>query len=172
MIGGGLAGMATVLHLSRAGMDVVCIDGGPVVHDPVGESLDWSAPELLKGIGLSSESLLRGGMATPKRHVILKLLNGSERHYEPGAWLGRAPFHVELSTLHVDRAELGDAVRRVLDLEGIQVVSDRVVRVGRDGRHVVEVQTEKGDTFRAKWFVDASGGSARIFARAFDLPLS
>jgi flavin-dependent dehydrogenase len=48
VIGGGLAGMAASIHLSRAGLRVLCIEADVADTDPVGESLDWSAPDLLK----------------------------------------------------------------------------------------------------------------------------
>ncbi len=47
VIGGGLAGMAACIHLSKAGLRVLCIDAGGIENEAVGESLDWSAPGLL-----------------------------------------------------------------------------------------------------------------------------
>jgi len=87
VIGGGLAGMAASIHLADAGLRVVCIEADPVDADPVGESLDWSAPDLLKRLGLPMELLLEQGIATFKHHVVLKLRDGSERQYIPGEWL-------------------------------------------------------------------------------------
>ena len=55
VIGGGLAGKAASLHLARAGLKVVCIEPQQAVRPPVGESLDWSAPDLLNGLGLSPD---------------------------------------------------------------------------------------------------------------------
>ena len=49
VIGGGLAGMAASIHLADAGLRVVCIEADPVDADPVGESLDWSAPACRNG---------------------------------------------------------------------------------------------------------------------------
>src|ERR1700681_4797884 len=103
VIGGGLAGMAASIHLADAGLRVVCIEANPVDADPVGESLDWSAPDLLKRLGLSKELLLEQGIATIKRHVVLKLADGSQRQYIPGEWLGKPPYNTDLRTLHVDR---------------------------------------------------------------------
>ena len=80
VIGGGLAGMAASIHLADAGLRVVCIEADPIDADPVGESLDWSAPDLLKRLGLPMELLLEQGIATFKHHVVLKLRDGSERH--------------------------------------------------------------------------------------------
>jgi cation diffusion facilitator CzcD-associated flavoprotein CzcO len=44
VIGGGLAGMAASIHLSRAGLRVLCLEPDVTDADSVGESLDWSAP--------------------------------------------------------------------------------------------------------------------------------
>ena len=52
VIGSGIAGMAASIHLAEAGLRVLCIEADPVDSDPVGESLDWSAPDLLKALGL------------------------------------------------------------------------------------------------------------------------
>ena len=169
-MGAGLAGMAAALHLKRAGMRVICIDGEAADADPVGESLDWSAPELLKGLGLPMELLLARGIATSKRHVILKLLDGSERHYMPGDWLARAPFHVELATMHVDRGELGKALREIVQQHGIEVLADRVTDIERNGGRILSVTTQSGRRIVAPWFIDASGNSARLFARMFNVP--
>ena len=122
VIGCGLAGMAACILLARAGLKVLCIEAQLNDNDPVGESLDWSAPALLKSLGLPMEYLLEQGIATCKRHVILRLRDGSEQHYVPGEWLGRAPFHINLRTLHVDRTLLNEALRK---------------RVARNGREVV-----------------------------------
>ena len=72
VIGGGLAGLATSIHLARAGLSVTCVHSDEFRPDPVGESLDWSAPDLLKGIGLPADILVQRGIATIKQHVTLK----------------------------------------------------------------------------------------------------
>src|SRR5208282_500464 len=149
--------MAASIHLSRAGLRVLCVDADPDNRDPVGESLDWSAPDLLKSLGLPMDYLLEQGIATYKRHVVLKLRDGSEQHYIPGEWLGRPPFNIDLRTLHVDRSQLNQAVREIFLGRGIQLVSDRVVHVETDGRLVKAVLTAKGERIVSRWFFDASG---------------
>jgi menaquinone-9 beta-reductase len=57
VLGGGLAGMAASIHLVRAGLRVLCIESQAADRAPVGESLDWSAPELLRDLGLPMQSL-------------------------------------------------------------------------------------------------------------------
>ena len=69
VIGGGLAGMASAIHLAKAGLEVVCIEPAMESGSVVGESLDWSAPELLRALGLPMERLLADEIATYKRHV-------------------------------------------------------------------------------------------------------
>ena len=77
VIGGGLACLATSIHLARAGLSVNCVHSDEFWPDPVGESLDWSAPDLLRGIGLPTDTLVQLGIATLKQHVTLQLLDGS-----------------------------------------------------------------------------------------------
>ena len=98
VIGGGLSGRAAALHLAKAGLKVTCIELAETVRQPVGESLDWSSPELLNALGLPMDELIGTQMATWKRHVILRLPEGAPEHYVPVPWLGRAPFDVELRT--------------------------------------------------------------------------
>src|SRR5277367_71207 len=136
VIGGGLAGMAASIHLASGGLKVLCIEADPLDRDPVGESLDWSAPDLLKALGLPMEYLLQQGIATYKRHVVLKLRDGSEQHYIPGEWLGKPPYNIDLRTLHVDRSQLNQALREIFLARGIGLVSDRVVHVEAAGRLV------------------------------------
>jgi NADPH-dependent 2,4-dienoyl-CoA reductase/sulfur reductase-like enzyme len=45
VIGGGLAGKAASLQLARAGLRIICIEPAESARQPVGELLDWSAPE-------------------------------------------------------------------------------------------------------------------------------
>jgi flavin-dependent dehydrogenase len=167
VIGCGLAGMAACIHLAQAGLKVLCIEARPNDDDPVGESLDWSAPALLKSLGFPMEFLLEQGIATYKRHVILKLRDGSEQHYVPGEWLGRPPFNINLDTLHVDRTLLNQALRkRVLEM-GVTLLCDRVVHVETGGRRVIAIVTEGGERICAPWFLDASGSGSSLFPRLF-----
>jgi menaquinone-9 beta-reductase len=170
VIGGGLAGTAACIHLSKAGLRVLCIE--PDVDDlsSVGESLDWSAPALLQALGLGMEELIDKKIATYKRHVTLKLGDGCDRSYEPGAWLAKPPYNVELRTLHVDRSELNRLLRAIVVSRGVTFLSDRVVTVETDARRVVAVSTQKGHRVSTPWFIDASGSAASLFARAFHLP--
>jgi len=170
VVGGGIAGMAASIHLARAGMTVLCIEAEVADSDPVGESLDWSAPELLRQIGLPMEDLLRDGAATYKRHVILKLLGGAEQHYVPSDWLAKPPFNVELRTIHVDRTRLNRAIREIFLGSGATLLAGKVVRVVPDGDRVGTLLTESGVEVVSRWFVDASGSGCSLFPRTFKLP--
>jgi flavin-dependent dehydrogenase len=170
LIGGGLAGMAASLHLAKAGYQVLCIEADPDSNKIVGESLDWSAPALFDVLGLSMERLMADGIATYKRHVTVRLDDGSSQHYQPGAWLAHPPFNVELRTLHVDRLQLDRALRKIVLSHGVELAADRVVDVEREGGKVTAVSTALGRRIASRWFVDASGSTARLFPRAFQLP--
>src|SRR5580692_7313548 len=77
------------MQLAAAGLRVVCIEPEDAMRQAVGESLDWSAPDLLAALGLPMEGLVNAGLATWKRHVTVKLRDGASEHYVPGAWLAR-----------------------------------------------------------------------------------
>jgi flavin-dependent dehydrogenase len=170
VIGGGLAGMASSIHLARAGLQVACIE--PAMYDDtiVGESLDWSAPELLRGLGLPMDRLLADEIATWKRHVIVRLHGGTTFHYVPGPWLARSPWKVELRTLHVDRIRLREALRQIFFDTNAALVNDRVSNVERTGHRVTALTTQSGKRVASRWFIDASGSAASLFPRRFKLP--
>lgn len=170
IIGGGLAGKAASLHLARAGLKVVCLEPREAVRPPVGESLDWSAPDLLNRLGISPESLLASRIATWKRHVTLKMRDGCDAHYVPSEWLGGPPFYVNLATLHVERTQLDDEILKMVLDQGVTFVRDRVVDLETAGERILSVQTESGARFSSAWFIDASGIGASLVARKFNLP--
>jgi 2-polyprenyl-6-methoxyphenol hydroxylase-like FAD-dependent oxidoreductase len=77
VIGGGLAGQAAAIHLARGGLRVICIEPRESFHNIVGESLDWSAPQLFEQLGLTMEELVATGAATFKRHITITARDGS-----------------------------------------------------------------------------------------------
>jgi flavin-dependent dehydrogenase len=170
VIGGGLAGMAASIHLARAGLRVTCIEPETAMRPPVGESLDWASPALLGALGLPMEELLKRGIATWKRGVTLQLSDGRAKHLRPAPWLGRAPFHVELSTIHVDRTRLDRELQDRVIRHGVTVVRDKAVAVERTGMRVAAVCTAAGGRFASPWFIDASGSFSSLLAREFRLP--
>jgi menaquinone-9 beta-reductase len=170
ILGAGLCGKAAAMQLAAAGLRVVCIEPEEAIRQEVGESLDWSGPELLKALGLPMEDLVKGGLATWKRHVTMKLRDGASEHYVPGAWLAGAPFRVELRTMHVDRLRLDEELLRRTLASGVTVVRDTVVKVERDGDRIVAVHTAEGARVSSPWFIDASGFASSLLPREFDLP--
>ena len=127
------------------------------MRQAVGESLDWSAPDLLKALGLPMEDLVNTRMATWKRHVTLKSRDGCSEHYVPTPWLAGPPFHIELRTLHVDRMRLDQELLQLTIDSGVNLVRDKVVRVERNGKKISAVQTAGGARLSSPWFIDASG---------------
>jgi flavin-dependent dehydrogenase len=169
VIGGGLAGKAACLHLAKAGLKVVCIEPSDMVRQSVGESLDWSSPDLLSALGLPMDDLISGQMATWKRHVILKMHEGVPEDYVPLPWLAKPPFNVEVRTLHVDRLRLDQELLNKALASGVTIVRDKVVRVQRDGKRISSVRTAGGAEFSSPWFIDASGFATSLLAREFKL---
>jgi len=170
VIGGGLAGLGVSLHLAKAGFLVACIEPDADLTKVVGESLDWSAPDLLRAVGLTMDHLIGERAATYKKHVTLKLGTGCDRNYVPSDWLGRPPFNVELKTLHVDRVRLDEELRRKVLEHGVKLYQDKVTQVEADGRRVLAANTAGGRRFTSQWFVDASG-SGTVLPRLFQLPV-
>lgn len=170
ILGGGLAGKAAALHLARAGLAVACIEPVDAVRAPVGESLDWSAPDLLKALGLPMERLVAERVATWKRHVTLRMRDGASEQYVPTEWLGGPPFHIELRTLHVDRFRLDDLLSKLVIAQGVRMVREHIIRVERSRDRVCSVHTAEGSQLSANWFIDASGSASSLLGRELDLP--
>ena len=72
------------------------------------------------------EDLIKSEMATWKRHVTLRLRDGSSQHYVPSAWLAGQPFHIELRTLHVDRLLLDQKLSDIAVGNGVTLIRDKV----------------------------------------------
>lgn len=64
VIGGGLAGLAIAIHLARLHFRMLCIELVVEFERTVRESLDSSAPELLAGLGLIMDDLVRKEVCT------------------------------------------------------------------------------------------------------------
>jgi flavin-dependent dehydrogenase len=169
IIGGGLAGKAASLHLANAGLKIICIEPEDTPRQAIGESLDWSSPDLLKALGLPMEEVITTRMGTFKRHVILKSAAGQAEDYSPFPWFARAPFHVEIRTLHVDRARLDETLHKKVLESGVTILRDKVVRVEKNGRHISSVHTAGGEQVFSSWFIDASGFATSLLAREFQL---
>ena len=66
VIGGGLAGQAAAIHLASGGFRVICLEPRESFHHIVGESLDWSAPQLFAQLGLTMDELVASGIEMQK----------------------------------------------------------------------------------------------------------
>jgi flavin-dependent dehydrogenase len=172
VMGGGLSGLATCLRLSKAGLKVTCVEPVTEFSTMVGESLDWSAPELLNQLGLPMDDLIRREVSTFKRHVIMTLADNSTTEYVPGEWLARPPLNVELRTLHLDRVRLHRDLQQMAVNNGVHFIQDRVIQVEHTGRMITSVRTEKGRCLSSNWFIDAAGAGSSLLARLFHLPVA
>ena len=170
VIGGGLAGLAATIHLTRAGLDVTCLEPREDFSEIVGESLDWSAPALLAQLGLPMETLVESGAATFKRHVTITSLDGVQHEYQPGAWLGGSPWKVELRTLHLDRQQIHQLLVEAVRALGVVPIRDRAVEVVRTNDSILSVLTSGKKRIEARWVVDASGAGASLLGREFKVP--
>jgi flavin-dependent dehydrogenase len=169
VIGGGLAGKAASLHLAKAGLKTVCIDPADTAGRPVGESLDWSTPDLLGNLGLPLDTVLRERIGTLKRRVVVKSREGQTAEYFPFSWFSHPPFNLEIRTLHVDRVRMDEELRKKAVDSGVTLVRDKVVRVERNGKHISSVHTASGERFSSPWFIDASGFATSLLAHEFQL---
>ena len=170
VVGAGMAGTSAAIQLARAGLRVICIAPTPATRPPVGESLDWSAPELLKTLGMPMDYLVETHMATWKRHVTLQMRDGCSEHYVPESWLAEPPLNIELRTLHLDRVRTDQELLKRATDAGVEFVRDRAVGVEHAGNRIISVRTASGQNYPATWFIDASGSGASVFAREFRLP--
>jgi flavin-dependent dehydrogenase len=170
VVGGGLAGLAAAIHLARAGLQVICLEKQQHFQAIVGESLDWSAPDLLSRLGQEMEELVTSGSATYKRQILLTSRDGEQREYLPGEWLADAPWHVEVRTLHLDRMQIHNRLMDTARAAGVCILHDRVLGFERAGSRVLAVRTAHHGHISARWFVDASGGDSSMLAREFRLP--
>jgi flavin-dependent dehydrogenase len=159
------------MQLAAAGLRVACIEPENAVRPAVGESLDWSAPDLLNALGLSTEDLVKTQMATWKRHVTLKLRDGNIEHYVPAPRLAEAPFHVELRTMHLDRVRFDEELLKRTVASGVTMVTDTVLRVERNSDRFAAVHTAGGARISSPWLIDASGFATSLLPREFNLPV-
>jgi flavin-dependent dehydrogenase len=175
VIGGGLSGVATAIHLAREGFRVICIDQRKEFASSVGESLDWSAPDLFADLGLSMDDLISSQAATWKRHITVMGVDCRKKEYRPGEWLADSPWDVELRTLHLDRERTDALLREIAGRLGIVTLQERVAdfaildESNSGARRILGLRTAQGTFVRGSWFVDASGGDASLLGKRFGL---
>lgn len=175
VIGAGLSGIAAATHLARYGFRVICVEQRKEVGKSVGESLDWSAPELFANLGLPMEELVSTEAATWKRHITVAPTDCAEKEFLPGAWLAESPWNVEVRTLHLDRDRTDARLRQAAHRLGVTTLNERVAdfavldEQNPRTRRILGLRTQEGTFIRASWFVDASGGDASLLGRRFGL---
>jgi flavin-dependent dehydrogenase len=172
VIGGGLAGQAAAIHLARGGLRVICLEPRESFHNMVGESLDWSAPQLFAQLGLTMEELVTSGSATYKRHITITKPDGSQQEYLPGAWLTERPWNVEIRTLHLDRLQVHNELQQSAHAHGTVTLRERAIGFEIQDRRISAVETSGGHCIRASWIIDASGAAASLLGREFSLPFA
>ena len=172
VIGGGLAGLAAANHLAKGGLQVICLEPRVAFQNIVGESLDWSAPQLFAELGLTMEGLVKAGAATFKRHITVTTADGSQKEYLPGAWLTKKPWNVEVRTLHLDRQQIHALLLESTRNKEIEIVPERATGFETENRRIVSVETSAGRRIHASWIIDASGAAASVLGREFNLASS
>jgi flavin-dependent dehydrogenase len=169
VIGGGLSGLASAIHLARGGMDVTLLEPQTVMPPIVGESLDWSAPGLLAELGLPMDELIASRAANWKSHIVIHRSDDSKRSYQPGRWLAERPWNVEIRTLHLDRPQIQSMTEVMAAELGVRTLRERAVSVEQRDDRFVAVRTSSGYRIKASWFIDASGAQSSFLARHFRL---
>jgi flavin-dependent dehydrogenase len=175
VIGAGLSGVAAAIHLARDGFRVLCIDPRQGFVKTLGESLDWSAPDLFANLGLPMEDLVATGAATWKRHITVTRTDCGTKEFLPGEWLAQAPWNVEIRTLHLDREQTDSRLRAIARRLGVVTLNERVAdfavldESNAKTRRILGLRTAQGTFVRASWFIDASGGDASLLGKRFGL---
>ena len=175
VIGAGLSGIAAAIHLARSGFRVTCIEQRKEIDNIVGESLDWSAPELFANLGLPMEELISIEAATWKRHITVMRTDSGKKEFTPGPWLAESPWNVEVRTLHLDRDRTDARLRETAHQLGVATLHERVAdfaildEQNPSTRRILGLRTAQGTFVRASWFIDASGGDASLLGKRFNL---
>jgi flavin-dependent dehydrogenase len=169
IVGGGLAGLAAAIHLTRGGLKVLCLEPREVFPMIVGESLDWSAPQLFAHLGLPIDELVETGVATFKRHITVTAIDGGQQEFLPGAWLAESPWNIEVRTLHLDRPQIHSLMQDMVRRQGTVTLQERAVGFEIENGKILSVQTSSGRVLRPRWIVDASGAAASVLGRQFNL---
>jgi flavin-dependent dehydrogenase len=168
VVGGGVAGLSACIFLRRAGLKVLCIEPERFPHDRVGESLDWSSPQLLEDLGIPRGELINNGIATYKRNIKIEGAGRPAWTAQPKKWFRHRPIAFETVTLHVDRIEMDRRIFQIAQRLGVTFLWDRISQVETDGERVIACRTNGDKRVTAPWFIDASG-QARLFAKAFNI---
>ena len=165
VVGGGLAGLATAIHLARDHRSVVCVDHRPWPRSAVGESLEFSAPQLLEDLGVDIDEVTEPRHVFPKTSV--RVTGGGDVFtIWPPRWFARPPIWCSRRALHADRAELDRRLMLVAIAAGVEMLPERVTGVGHVRDKITALTTNAGSRLEARWFVELSGWRCVSSARA------
>lgn len=156
IVGGGPAGAAVALSLTRAGFTPVVLEAQPGPQPKVGECLPPSANPLLADLGLAEAVGCVGLPSHGNRFVW-----GSAEPLERDFLFGTAGVGWQLDRRRFEEELAEAAIRAGADWR----YGHRVVRCSRGerGRHTVEVKTEGGlRVHQADFVVDASGRAGQV----------
>ena len=168
VVGGGVAGLAAGIELARAGFDVACVEPSGPIRERVGESLDWSAPELLAGLGIDPLELVGTSIATFKREVRATTADGEDLVGRPPSWIRRRPLSFESTTLHLDRRQFDARLWAEAAEAGVELLGEEAVRASCEGDRITGVMLSSGRSISGRWYLDATG-RARVLARSLGI---
>jgi flavin-dependent dehydrogenase len=135
IVGGGLAGCALAVALSRAGIEVVVLERQPAWRWRAGGV--FSSPvtvEALKRVGLGEPELDRVARPIPAMRLetpggaVVRLTYGTEAGGPPAVGFDRSALDPALAAL---AAETGATIRRAISVEGVDLSDDRPVLTTR-----------------------------------------
>ena len=170
IIGAGIAGLSSAVFLRKAGLRVVCIDTRAYPQHKVGESLDWSSPNMLQRVGIARQSLIDDRIATYKKGIMVCEPGKEDWDVKPPPSIQRSPLRFEVLTLHVDRTALDQKLYEEALALGTTFVWERLTDVDLDGDRVRGCITGTGRRVEARYYIDASG-TALVLARAMSIPV-
>ena len=168
IVGGGVAGLATGIELARAGRDVVCVEPSGPIRERVGESLDWSSPGLLAGLGIDPLELIDTSAATFKREVQATTSDGERLVGRPPSWISRRPLRFDSTTLHVDRCRFDARLWAEASAAGVELLTEEAVAASCEGDRITGVTLSSGRSISGRWYLDATG-RARVLARSLSI---
>lgn len=157
VVGGGPAGAAAALCLTRAGHRVVLADSADPKAFKIGETLPPAARTLLHDLGLWAPFEQEGHLACPGNLAAWgsDQLQGTEFVFDPNGpgW-------------HLDRARFDRFLRTEARAAGTDVRERTVVRhpvTQHDGSWRLELEDRHGHTtIRCRWVIDATGRRSAI----------
>lgn len=171
IVGGGLAGLVMALGASRTGHDVIVVDDTERSRSTLGETLEFSANDFLRRLGLEPNELMSLGIGLEKNNVVIQRCDAADFEIWPPDWFSRPPFWVRNEAIHINRGAFDDHLRQLCRDRGVEFLDTRVSRVvtTEDDRSVRWLETQDGTRIDATWYVDATGRQSRLFARTFGI---